>query len=163
QPATISTSAFGSRDRHVYLSADGHYLSFGAYLAAPSGVDPAASSSAAVPRVAGLITADGSLDISTQLTDAYDSTTIRGAYTTDGTSIWTSGDNASGFTATGGLRYTTRGSSTTVNLSQVQTFGGPRLPDNVRGARVFNGQLYDSSGSDSSIGKGFFQVGTGLP
>src|SRR5262249_52423051 len=36
-------------------------------------------------------------------------------------------------------------------------------PDNVRDVDIFNGQLYDASGSNSSIGKAVLQVGTGLP
>src|SRR6185295_9674055 len=36
-------------------------------------------------------------------------------------------------------------------------------PDNVRGVGIFDGQLYDSSGSSASIGKAVFKVGTGLP
>src|SRR5262249_47535620 len=55
-------------------------------------------------------------------------------------------------------------SSTTTNLSQVQTLGQTQTPDNVRDVAAFAGQqLYDCSGSSSSIGKGVFQVGTGMP
>src|SRR6185369_6388079 len=53
--------------------------------------------------------------------------------------------------------------STSVNLSQVQTSGSTPTPDNVRDLGIFDGQLYDSSGSNSSIGKAVLKVGTGLP
>ena len=48
-----------------------------------------------------------------------------------------------------------------MNLSQVQVSGGGSTPDNVRDVGIFDGQLYESSGSNSSIGKAVFQVGPG--
>jgi hypothetical protein len=172
-PNAMSEPDSTNHDRHLELSTDGHYLAFSAYNIAPGPTDPstlpanaadaAASGLPQVPRVVGLLTADGSADLSTRLTDAYNGTSIRGAFTTNGTDIWTSGDNASGATGSGGTHYTTRGSSTSSNISSVQTLGSEKTPDNIRDARVFNGQLYVTSGSDASVGKGFLQAGTGTP
>ncbi|HVT87880.1 MAG TPA: PEP-CTERM sorting domain-containing protein [Tepidisphaeraceae bacterium] len=161
--AVSMTTVLDNHDRHLRLSTDGQYLAFGAYGAAPSNTDPSTLSSASTPRVIGLVKSDGTVDVSTRLTDAYDATVIRGAFTTNGTNIWVSGDNNGGITTSGGIRFTTKGGSTTANLSHVQTTGGSPTTDNVRDNAIFDGQLYDSSGSSSSIGKAVFTVGGGSP
>jgi len=162
-PGALSLPAVAGHDRHIHRSTDGRFLIFTAYGGAPGATDWSASQAFVVPRVAVLVDASGAIDATTRLTDSYDFTALRSAFTTDGQSIWLAGDNASGGTTTGGLRYTTRGSASSVNLSQVQAPGGARTPDNLRDVRAFDGQLYDCSGSDASVGKGFFAVGSGLP
>ena len=162
----FSLSNTYNHDRHLHRSADGRFVTFAGYNAAGSATDSGTTSSSVVARTVGFLGANGSVDLSTKLTDAYDGFNVRGAYTTDGNQIWLAGDNNSGTGAaalTGGLRYTTRGSSTTTNLSQVQVLGGAKTPDNVRDVAVFDGQLYDCSGSSGSIGKGVLQVGIGTP
>lgn len=162
----VSTQRATNHDRHLHLSPDGQYLTFTGYNAAPGASDVSTTSAASTPRVVGIVRPSGTVDLSTKLTDAYDGFGFRSAYTTDGTKIWMAGDNNGGSGAaalTGGLRYTTKGSSTTTNLSQVQVTGGAKTPDNVRDVAAFGGQLFDSSGSSSSIGKAVFRVGTGLP
>ncbi|HVP12903.1 MAG TPA: hypothetical protein VMV94_17145, partial [Phycisphaerae bacterium] len=166
-PDAITLSNGTDHDRHLHRSADGRFLVFAAYNAPyddnPNDLPPMARSAASTPRTIVLVKSDGSLDTTTRLIDTCDYSAIRGAVTTDGNQIWIGGDNASGATLSGGTRYTVRGSSTTVNLSQVQSFGGSHTPDNVRDVGVFGNQLYNSSGSSSSIGKSVFQVGVGLP
>jgi hypothetical protein len=162
----VAMSPFPSHERHLHRSVDGRFLTFAGYskqYVANSYEDPSAEAAATTPRVVGILKYDGTYDLSTKLTDAYDWTAFRSAVTTDGTKLWLAGDNASGATDTGGTRFTTKGSSTTVNLSQVQTIGGAKTTDNIREVNIFNGQLYNSSGSSSSVGKAIFQVGTGLP
>jgi len=164
--AALCLPVLTNHDGHLHLSTDGRSLVFAAYAQAPdpsAAGDPSQYTAAQVNRVIALVSASGSIDQSTRLTETCDNTSIRGAFTTDGTNIWIAGDNASGATPTGGLRYTTKGSSTSVDLSQVQVIGGAHTPDNIRDAAVFGGQLYDCSGSNSSVGKAVFQVGVGLP
>ena len=156
----------GSHDRHLHRSTDGRYLSLAGYdmpYVAGGMTDPSAEPVASTRRVVALVKFDGTLDLSTKLTDAFDGTGVRGAFTTDGNKIWLSGDNLSGATYTGGIRFTTRGSSTTNNLSQVQGPGGTQTADNIRDAAIFAGQLYECSGSNASVGKGLLKVGTGMP
>lgn len=150
-------------DRHLHRSADGRYLTFAGYNKEYGSADPKLDTAAATPRVVGVVKHDGSCDLSTKLTDTCDNGALRGAVTTDGTKIWVGGDNNSGTTTSGGTRFTTRGSTTSVNLSQVQVTGGSPQPDNIRDINIFAGQLYNSSGSGSSVGKAAFKVGTGLP
>jgi hypothetical protein len=152
-----------NHDRHLHRSLDKRYLTFGVFNGAPGAADISATSVAAAHRVVGRVSYNGTLNLSTRLTDCFDFTGFRGVASTDGTAFWLSGDNASGATLTGGLRYTTLGASTTVNLSQVQAFGGAKTPDNTRDAAIFDGQLYTCSGSSASIGKALLKAGTGLP
>lgn len=152
-----------NHDRHVHRSVDGRFLTIAAYHAEYGSIDPSGASSVDVPRTIGIFDADGSYDLSTRLTAAYNFTAVRGAITTNGQDIWIGGDNASGATASGGTHYTTRGSSTSENLSQVQTTSGSHTPDNIRDINIFEGQLFNSSGSSSSVGKAVFAVGVGLP
>src|SRR5262249_52451190 len=103
-------------------------------------------------------------DGSTRLTDSYDATSVRGAVTTDGSKIWLGGDNSGGVTTTGGTRYATRGSTiSSPNLSQQLVGGSTPTPDNIRDINLVGGNLYNSSGSSSSVGKAVFQIGSGLP
>lgn len=164
-PEATTVPGIYNHDRHVHRSSDGRFVTFTGYAKAyveGSYDDPSVDGASATPRVVVIVKYDGSVDLSTRLTDACDYTAIRAAVTTDGNDIWVAGDNASGATTSGGTRFTTRGSSTTVNLSQTQTLGSP-TPDNIRDLNIFAGQLYNSSGSGSSVGKAIFQVGTGLP
>ncbi len=164
-PDAITMAGVYNHDRHVHRSVDGRFITFTGYARAyveGSQDDPSVDAALTTPRVVAIVKYDGSVDLSTRLTDAYDYTAIRAAVTTDGNDIWVAGDNASGATTSGGTRFTTKGSSTTVNLSQVQTLGSP-TPDNIRDLNIFADQLYNSSGSSSSVGKAIFRVGTGLP
>src|SRR5262249_25725522 len=138
-------------------------LAIAAYNTPAGPDDPSGQGAAQCPRTAILIRYDGTIDLSTRLTDSFDFTGIRAATTTNGTQIWLAGDNASGATASGGTRYTTRGGNASENLSQVQAVGGAQTPDNIRDLQIFGNQLYNSSGSSSSVGKAVFKVGDGLP
>ncbi len=162
-PDAVTMPGLMDHDRHLHRSVDGRYLTFAGYNKAYGSADPKLDTAAATPRVVGVVKYDGSYDLSTKLTDTCDNSALRGAVTTNGTKIWVGGDNTNGTSTSGGTRFTTRGSSTSVNLSRVQSTGGTPQPDNIRDVNIFAGQLYNSSGSGSSVGKALFQVGTGLP
>ena len=108
------------------------------------------STSANVNRVVGVIGADGSIDATTALTESYSGNSLRSAASTNGTDIWLAG---TGTTGTAGVRYTTKGSTTSTQLSTSVT--------NIRVVNVFNGQLYCTTGSGAF--KSISAVGTGLP
>lgn len=159
----ISIPQITNHDRHIHLSVDGREITFVGYNAAPSAVDPSSLPSLTTPRVVGMLDFHGNLDLTTKLTANYNATSIRGAATTDGSQIWTGGDNASGATPTGGTLYMNHGATTVNNISKVQSLGLPKTPDNIRDVGIFGDQLFNCSGSNSSVGKAAFQVGTGLP
>ena len=115
----------------------------------------------------------GSVDSTTQFSAA--GTSPRSAITTTGSDLWWSGDTGSG--STGGIRYTTLG-STSNGVALAQGLGGSGsnssgqypVPYNSRVIGIFNDQLYGSaavavgpSGTASYSFRGVFNVGTGIP
>ena len=158
-PVTISganrriiSSGSSTTEGMMSRSEDKKFLIVTGYDTIP---DPARSSiststSANVNRVVGVIGADGSIDATTALTDAYSSNSLRSAASTNGTDIWLAGN---GSTGTAGLRYTTKGSTTSTQLSTSVT--------NIRVVNIFNGQVYCTTGSGAF--KSISTVGTGLP
>jgi hypothetical protein len=171
-PTAVTLPGDNNHDGILNRSADGRYLVFGGYRA-DAGIDNPNNPylplvDPLVNRVVARIASDGSVDSSTMLTDgSFSLNTIRAVATDDGSRFWIAGDNADNeqcCNTNGGLRYVASlGAPTSVNLSQVQVSGGALAPDNVRDVDIFAGQLYDSSGSNATIGKATLQVGTGLP
>ena len=128
------------------LSSDGRYVTFTGY-ASLSGAGSLASSSATdINRIVGLIDAHGSIDTTTALSDFSNANNPRSAVTTDGTDIWVSG-------AGGGVRYTTRGATTSLQLSSSIS--------NSTQVNIFDGQLYFAS--NKTPAGGLNSMGTGLP
>jgi hypothetical protein len=126
---------------------------------------------ATASRTIARIDAAGTVDSSTRFSAA--GTNVRSAITTTGTDLWWSGDTGSG--VTGGIRYTTLG-STSNGVSLAQGTGGSapgpgglyQVPSNSRVIGIFNDELYGSAavgvGPSGSVSfRGVFNVGTGLP
>jgi len=128
-----------------------------------------ASASRTIARVDTL----GGIDSTTQFSAA--GTSPRSAITTTGSDLWWSGDTGSG--STGGIRYTTLGSTssgvplaTGVGGSGTLSNGQYPVPYNSRVIGIFNDQLYGSaavgvgpSGTANYSFRGVFNVGTGIP
>lgn len=131
------------------LSPDGKFLTFTGYDTPVGTAGITGTTSAAVNRVVALVSADGSLDTTTALNDAYSANNIRGAVTSNGTDIWVAGTAAT----TGGVRYTTKGATTSTQLNSTVT--------NTRGVNIYFGQLYVSTMTGAF--RGISTVGTGLP
>ncbi len=128
------------------LSPNGQYLALTGYDTAVGTASVAGTTSAAVPRTVDIVDASGSVVSSTALTDFSSGNNPRGAVTTDGTDLYVTG-------GAGGIRYATVGSTTSTQLSTT--------PTNLRAVDVYNGNLYITTASGSSVRIG--EVGTGLP
>ncbi len=129
------------------LSADGQFVTFTGYASLSSGTDSLASSAAAsINRVVGIIDAHGNIDTSTSLSDFSDGNNPHSAVTTNGSDLWVSG-------AGGGVRYTTRGATTSLQLSSSIS--------NATQVNIFDGQLYFAS--NKSPARGLNSMGAGLP
>jgi hypothetical protein len=128
------------------LSVNGRCLALTGYGTTPGGATVLNSSSAAsIPRVAGVVNYDGAIDTTTALGDYSSGNNPRSAVTTDGTNIWVAGGK-------GGVRYTTRGSTSSTLVSTNL--------DNVRQVNGFGGQLYASTQSGANrLGI----IGSGMP
>jgi hypothetical protein len=114
-------------------SADGSYLVLAGY-------DAPIPTTATVNRVIGRIDGLGNIDTSTGLTDAASGNNPRSVVSTNGTDLWIGGGS-------GGLRYTTFGSTTS---TQINVAPGTNPLTNVRAAEIYNGQLYLGTQSGSN-------------
>jgi hypothetical protein len=99
-----------------------------------------------IPRVVALISANGSVDTSTQLANVFNGNNPRSAYTVNGTSFYVSGQGTSGDT-TGGVFYATLGSSTATAITGADNGSGGN--QDTRTVTVYNNQLYVSVDSKS--------------
>jgi hypothetical protein len=154
-PTTVSganqrliASGTASSEGLITVSADGQYVALTGYNRALGGTGTLNSTTGAnVNRVVGIITsATGVVNTSTALADFADGNNPRSAVTTNGTDIWLAG-------GTGGIRYTTLGSTTSTQIANTVL--------NNRQVNIFNGQLYSSDSSGTAVRLG--TVGTGLP
>src|SRR5215470_6602323 len=145
---TLTASGTATSEGLLTLSADGHYLMFTGYDAAPGTASIAGTSSSTVNRVVGRVDAAGTVDTTTALND-FNANNIRGVASTNGVDIWVTGAN-------GGVRYAADGHSGADPSVAVST-----TVTNLRAVEIFDGQLYvsDSSGSAVRVGT----VGTGEP
>jgi hypothetical protein len=130
------------------VSPNGQYVALTGYGSnIPAGSSLAGTAAATVKRVVGIIpVSTGLVDTTTGLTDFADANNPRSVVTSNGTDIWVGG-------AAGGVRYTTKGSSTSVQLSTTVT--------NIRQVNVYANQLFASDSSGSAVRLG--TVGSGLP
>jgi Protein of unknown function (DUF3616) len=128
-------------------SADGQCLLLSGYGRDLGGAGSLAGTAAAtVNRVVGRVSASATVDTSTALTDFADGNNPRGAASTNCNDLWVSG-------GAGGVRAAVVGGSTSTQLSTTLT--------NLRQPAIFDGQLYVSNSTGSSVRVG--SVGSGTP
>ncbi len=149
KPLLASGSA--SSEGLLTLSGDGEYLMATGYDTSVNTAKVSETASATVPRTVGRVGISGEVNTTTALTDFANGNNPRGATSSDGTNIWVSG---AGKSTTGGVHYTTLGSSTSTLMSASDT--------NARAVTIFDGQLYTSS-DPTKEGISIAAVGSGLP
>ena len=142
----LTASGNATSEMNLTRSVDGRYLVLTGYSAAPGTPSVSATASVDVSRVIGRIAADGTYDTSTSTADAFSTSNIRAAVTTDGQAFYAVGGNS-------GVRYVPLGSVSNTQLNAA--------PTNIRFVNIAGGNLYISSASNPYIG--LSQVGTGLP
>lgn len=129
----LTNTTNGVSEGMVTLSADGRYLVTTGYDAVV-GTAAATATAATVPRSVARISSSQSVDISTLLTDAFNSNSIRSAASLNGSAFWVAGVGTST-----GLRYAPLGSNSSTTLSTTVA--------NTRVVRIVNGTVYFSTGS----------------
>ncbi len=150
----ITLSGSATSEGALHLSTDKQYLSIAGYGATPGTASITGATASTVNRVVGIIpVGTGVVDGSTRLTDAYNGSNIRSAFTTNGTDIWTGGNGGSGQGPSAGVRYMTIGATTSTQVSGSSS--------NQRVVTIQNGQLYSSSPTGALLG--VTQIGTGTP
>jgi hypothetical protein len=145
--ALTETGSSGT-DAGLTRSADGRYLVLPGYNATPGTAALAGTTSAANNRLIGRIAADGTINTTTRITDAFSGGNIRGAASANGSTFYAVGNS-------GGVVYVplaNAAASTTISTGS---------PTNDRVVNIFGGNLYVTSGSTPAYGVS--QVGTGLP
>jgi hypothetical protein len=161
QSIEIPTNYFGANspllasgpatsEGEITRSADGRFIvltGYGATLGLITNASLPSVSATTAPRVIGLVDGSGKVDTTTALTNTsfLSGSALRSAASTDGTNLWTAGDQA-------GISYTTRGGNSATRLSSFIT--------NTRQVNVFNNQLYFSTGAGT---RGIYVVTNGLP
>jgi len=149
-PLTISGNA--DSEGALALSGDKHSVAIAGYAAAAGTTKVASTASSATQRGAAIIFANGSVDTTTTFgATTFSGNNARGAVSSDGTQIWSSG-NGSG--AMQGVFYSTVGTAAST-LIESGTGSG-------RACEIFGSpaQLYCDASNGS---QGIFAVGTGLP
>ena len=141
---SLTGSGTATSDGYLSVSGNGQYLMLTGYDT-PIGTAGNVVSNA-LARTVGRLALDGTLDTTTRLTDTGTGTNnFRSVASTNGTDLWVT-------TATGSVRSTTLGSTTSTQLST--------SPTNTRTVGIANNQLYITSGSGTTR---MATVGTGLP
>ena len=139
--ASGTSTAEGLLNRSV----DGRYLLATGYDA-PTGTPTInMTTGAAFARVVARVAADGTFDTSTRLADFASGSSPRSAISIDGGDIWITG-------GAGGVRYTTVGATSSLQLATT--------PTNFRGIDMYDGQLYVSAQTGAFR---FATVGSGHP
>ncbi|KAJ3118925.1 hypothetical protein HK098_005816, partial [Nowakowskiella sp. JEL0407] len=111
---SITTSGSATSEGALSLSPNGRYLVYVGYVATAGTASITGTTTTANPRAIGVASPDGTIDETLQITDAFSGNNIRGATTADGNHFWAVGGNS-------GVRYVTKGSSTTVQITSSST------------------------------------------
>ena len=144
---SLTNTTSSSSEGYLSRSADGRYLLVPGYDATPGTAALVATASTATNRVIGRVAADGSIDTSTRIDDAFSAGNIRSVASADGANFYASGSNS-------GVRYLplgNTGATTAINTT----------PTNLRVLSIYDGNLYVSAATGAF--QGISQVGTGLP
>jgi len=144
----LTAAGLSRSEGQLSRSADGHFVTFTGYAAAPSttgpgGITLAASDPATVKRVVGFADANGAVDTSNVL--AAGPKIVRSAVSADGDRLYAAGGD-------GGVRSTTFGSATAPVIAGDGT-------TNLTDLTIQGGQLYTSGILSNRLAK----VGTGVP
>jgi hypothetical protein len=147
--AQLTMSGTAGSEGALSLSGNGQYAILAGYGADAGTTGVVGTTSATVNRIVGRINASGVADTSTRLNAAFSTNNVRGACSTDGTSLWATGAGG----GTNGVHFITLG--TTGGLQILTTAFATRT------CQVVGGQLYGSSNSNPNAN--VFAVGTGAP
>jgi hypothetical protein len=145
---SFTDSGTAYSDNSLTRSADGRYLVLTGYHAAPGTAGIVSTAAATTNRLIGRVAADGTINTSTRISDAFDPTNIRAAASLDGTSFYAVGGNST-------VRYLPLGNAgPTTSIST-----GSQV--NFRSVSVYGGNLYVTTAASPNFG--ISQVGAGLP
>ena len=146
----LTASGSATSELNLTRSADGRYLVLTGYDAPVGTAGVGATANPGTARVIARIGADGVVNTTTAIGDAFGGNSIRMAATTNGQNFYAGGGNS-------GVRYVPFGNPATAPSTAINT-----NPVNIRFIGAFGGNLYVTSGSGAPL-LGVSQIGTGLP
>ena len=150
----LTGSGTGNSEGQLTLSGDGSCLLATGYDATAGTKKVSGTAAATTPRTIAEVTADGSYDTTTALTDFSDANNPRSATAQScgkGSAIYVGG-------AAGGVRRTTLGATTSTVVTDTSNY------KNVREVQVVDGQLYASADPGKNASPiTIATVGSGLP
>jgi hypothetical protein len=169
--SAVSGEYGSSSEGGLQLSGNGAYLTIAGYgiNAATFNANPGAYSASAtntalaqsgsltgqsytpVSRVIATIDSNGNVNSSTTLYNVFNGNNPRSVYSANGSTFYISGQGTSGDN-TGGVFYTTLGSTSATPITGLDTSGKTSSQD-TRSVQIYNGQLYvstDSKGGSNS-------------
>jgi len=147
---TFTLSGTATSEGALSLSSDGQYLLLGGFAAAVGTASVATTSTATANRVAARVSADGTINTLTYITDSHvGGGDIRSATSDNGINVWGAGSPTTG----AGTYFVPAFGAANAAVNSLAAV-------NSRVVAVFGGQLYYSTGSGTT---GIYQVGTGLP
>lgn len=144
----LTASGSATSDANLTRSADGRYLVLTGYNAPVGTASVTGTTAATTNRVIGRIAADGTINTTTRISDAFDANNIRAAVSANGSTFYAVGAN-------GGVRFLPLGNTGPTTALSTGT------PTNLRTINIVGGNLY--VGASSSNSYGVLQVGSGLP
>ncbi|WP_210517096.1 T9SS type A sorting domain-containing protein [Hymenobacter terricola] len=150
----LTNTGSSTSDAVLTRSVNGAYLVLTGYDAAVGTLALTTTASATNNRIIGRVAANGTVDTSTRIGDAFSGTSasganIRSAASVDGTSFYAVGSNT-------GVRYVPFGTTAATATTALAT----AAPTNNRAVGIYGGNLYVASASGANFG--ISQVGTGL-
>ena len=151
----LTNTGSSTSDAVLTRSANGAYLILTGYDAAVGTAAITTTAAATNNRIIGRVAANGTIDTSTRIGDAFSGTSanganIRSAASVDGTAFYAVGSNT-------GVRYVPFGTAAATATTALTT----AAPTNNRSVGVHGGNLYVASASGANFG--ISQVGTGVP
>ncbi len=154
---TLTLTGNSTSEGFIAQSGQGGHLTLGGYDAATGTAAPAGATAATINRVVGVVTiGTGGIDTTTALGDAFNGSNVRSATAKTGTQLYVAGNAGSGQGASGGVRYTTLGSTISDRINT-----GANSGSNSRVVEIFGGNLYVSAASSPRLA--VQQIGTGQP
>jgi len=151
-PNALVLNGTATAEGFLARSANGQYLTFAGYnTPRPYSSSVSSSTSAAVPRAVGMIDSLGNVSIPVSSSTAYSGISWRGAVTDGAGNYWGIGSGSG--SAAGGPYYMGLDASPAMLQNTLVT---------LRGANIFNGNLYFSHSGSASTGPGLYYY-SGLP
>jgi hypothetical protein len=156
----LVSSGSATTEGQIALSVDKKYLLVPGYDTFPdrNRLSISGSNAAVINRVVAVTGNDGQINTTTAISNSFSGNSFRSVASTNGNNLWLAGTASQ--SAQAGVRYCALGADTALRVVRNWP-SAATAPTNIRVVRIFNGQLYCTTGSGTF--RGVCRVGTGTP